>query len=505
MNKRLLRSLGLLLGLLVSLQPSYVHPDEHFQSIEILQQQLRGIRGTVAWEFKGGNESRSIVPLYLWYAPAILLSSHLKTVRPLVAMYIMRMQNYLLFLAVWKVSSRVLESSKLRRSSADLLMCTSYVVGGYLSHTFSNSIEAVILLAVLSMMEILVQKPRQEHEEYLISGLMGVAVALGVFNRITFGGFILLPGLLTFGKFYWRHWRSLLVAAGSCLFTAAWIIWADSKIYQSNRWVIAPLNNLLYNINEDNLAQHGLHSRSTHLLVNLPQLLGPALIPALRPRWRMVRIPFLSCISGLLVLSMFKHQEVRFLVPLVPALFLSIETLGFARLISSKTLLNVWLIFNIAMAAIVGIGHQRGVITALNYLKETPVEVQVWWKTYSPPTWILMNQDLTVSTTNFVDGEERVDDIEFRVTENHIVDLKGSDIQLLNHTLTMFLKNGAHVNLIMPDSVLKLATKLRKEYSYELQPLYSSHLHIDLDHIDVKDLSSLRPGITVYNINKIKD
>lgn len=39
--------------------------------------------------------------------------------------------------------------------------------------------------------------------------------------------------------------------------------------------VITPLNNLLYNMNVDNLAQHGLHPRYTHFAVNLPLLFGP--------------------------------------------------------------------------------------------------------------------------------------------------------------------------------------------------------------------------------------
>lgn len=39
--------------------------------------------------------------------------------------------------------------------------------------------------------------------------------------------------------------------------------------------VITPLNNLLYNMNVDNLAQHGLHPRYTHFAINLPLLFGP--------------------------------------------------------------------------------------------------------------------------------------------------------------------------------------------------------------------------------------
>jgi phosphatidylinositol glycan class Z len=42
--------------------------------------------------------------------------------------------------------------------------------------------------------------------------------------------------------------------------------------------VVTPLNNLLYNLNVDNLAQHGLHPRYTHFAINLPLLFGPLAI-----------------------------------------------------------------------------------------------------------------------------------------------------------------------------------------------------------------------------------
>lgn len=46
--------------------------------------------------------------------------------------------------------------------------------------------------------------------------------------------------------------------------------------------VLTPLNNLVYNLNVDNLAKHGIHPRYTHLLINLPLLFGPlAFLPFL--------------------------------------------------------------------------------------------------------------------------------------------------------------------------------------------------------------------------------
>ncbi|KJE93020.1 hypothetical protein, variant [Capsaspora owczarzaki ATCC 30864] len=42
--------------------------------------------------------------------------------------------------------------------------------------------------------------------------------------------------------------------------------------------VVAPLNNLLYNLNPANLEQHGLHPRYLHILVNMPLLFGPLVL-----------------------------------------------------------------------------------------------------------------------------------------------------------------------------------------------------------------------------------
>jgi len=97
--------------------------------------------------------------------------------------------------------------------------------------------------------------------------------------------------------------------------------------------VITPLSNFKYNVNALNLAEHGLHPPWTHLLVNLPCLLGPSLlIPALVPqpfrtslRQLFGDICFLCSVSGLLLLSSRPHQEFRFLLPIISLLLVSLS------------------------------------------------------------------------------------------------------------------------------------------------------------------------------------
>ena len=46
-----LRYVAYLFGILIALQPSYIHPDEHFQSLEVVASQVLGVKGTTPWEF----------------------------------------------------------------------------------------------------------------------------------------------------------------------------------------------------------------------------------------------------------------------------------------------------------------------------------------------------------------------------------------------------------------------------------------------------------------------
>ena len=41
--------------------------------------------------------------------------------------------------------------------------------------------------------------------------------------------------------------------------------------------VLTPLNNLLFNMDEENIAQFGIDPRWTHLVINMPMLYGPLL------------------------------------------------------------------------------------------------------------------------------------------------------------------------------------------------------------------------------------
>ena len=189
--------------------------------------------------------------------------------------------------------------------------------------------------------------------------------------------------------------------------------------------VITPWNNIRYNSQTSNLALHGLHPHYQHFLANLPQLLGPALIllvTSLQPfslyRLRLAcsNPRFLSAITGTAILSIFPHQEPRFLLPCVPLLLTCIRLPASPR--GQKCFWTSWLIFNILLGTLMGIYHQGGVIPAqlqvpaqINSLTAssstsslTPPNTTItsatifWWKTYPPPTYLLGNT-LPATTT----------------------------------------------------------------------------------------------------------
>src|SRR3569623_1859223 len=99
--------------------------------------------------------------------------------------------------------------------------------------------------------------------------------------------------------------------------------------------IFTPINSLLYNMQYENLAIHGIHPRITHILVNMPMLYNigfilfvyvlvrncrrlfnkkePFVSPIETVRWQW---PLLgTVVIGALLLSMAPHQEPRYWIP----------------------------------------------------------------------------------------------------------------------------------------------------------------------------------------------
>jgi GPI mannosyltransferase 4 len=227
-----------------------------------------------------------------------------------------------------------------------------------------------------------------------------------------------------------------------------------------SRPVITPWSNFKYNVNSLNLAEHGLHPPWTHLLVNLPCLLGPSLlIPVIAPqpfrtslKHLFGDICFLCSISGLILLSSRPHQEFRFLLPIITLLLVSLSRFLPPNLFlpaNNKTNFNsyprarskpsppsrvprifvkhskhhygwctAWIIFNLIAGVFMGSLHQSAIVPTTRYLsnriRQTPFPPvclhanksdlfrqtrMIWHRTYPAPDW-LFGQPLEDSQTS---------------------------------------------------------------------------------------------------------
>ena len=192
--------------------------------------------------------------------------------------------------------------------------------------------------------------------------------------------------------------------------TAAILVDTDFYSLPASNWTsalakpaVTPFNNLLYNSQSINLANHGTHPMYQHAFVNFPQLIGPALLPLVLVRkWS---LPLISVVSGITLLSLIPHQEARFLIPAVPLALSSIRIPHRFR----KSFLAAWILFNVALGCLMGMYHQAGIVPAQIWMgRESHANGKFqdarvyWWKTYSPPTWLLGERAAQIATVDLM-------------------------------------------------------------------------------------------------------
>jgi hypothetical protein len=324
-------------------------------------------------------------------------------VPPYIAFYALRILMFLLSFILGDWAIHELIHNVRDRRWAITLVASSYVTWTYQTHTFSNSIETLVVLWSL----VLIGKLKEDTEHILAypCGVLAFLGVLGVWNRITFPGFLLAPLTQILPGLYEQPLRvPVMLAAG--LFTLTIAVTMDTEFYTGARphftemlstSVITPWNNAMYNVDTTNLAQHGLHPFWQHSIANLPQLIGPA-FPLLFFSSRK-DILFWSAVSGILVLSIFPHQEARFLLPAVPLLLSTIKVPKRAL----RPWLGVWALFNVLAAVLFGIYHQGGAVPAQTWIAgQENISQTFWWKTYSPPRWLLDGKNNVVTTTDLM-------------------------------------------------------------------------------------------------------
>jgi len=397
--------------------------------------------------------------------------------------------------------------SQRHRRIAVLLVASSYVTWTFQTHTFSNSIETLVVVWSLVLIERIVGSPQRS--SVLASTVLGIVAVFGVFNRITFPAFLLIPGIRLL-PYYWKNPLSLVAILTAGLCTTALAITLDTAFYspQSISWsdlirnpVLTPLNNLAYNLSPTNLAKHGLHPWYQHLLVNLPQLLGPAtLLIFTRPK-RSLRL--YSAISGIVVLSLSQHQEARFLLPTVPLFLSSIRLPRNDKILRAWVV--AWIIFNVIFGALMGVYHQGGIIPAQVFMSKQPDATEaVWWKTYMPPIWLLNGKNEVLRTQDVMGmrGETLLAELEKLATCDTPADRRSME----------FLKEQNGTYLVAPLSATWLDPYLQNKglEGLRFREVWRYQQHLNLDDLDFAEdgvwntLSRVigRRGLAIWRITK---
>lgn len=323
-----------------------------------------------------------------------------------VAFYALRFVMFMLSFVFEDWALDELLPDKRQKRIALFFVSSSYVTWTYQAHTFSNSIETILVLWCL----VLIQRIIDHKERTQVTACIALAFLsiLGIFNRITFPAYLVIPSIQLMPHLI-RNPKRIVTLALSGLLFFLYAVALDTEFYSGGAiqlrrllkiFILTPWNNLKYNLDSGNLAQHGLHPFWLHFLANLPQLLGPATLLCMISVRRGTL--FWSAIVGIATLSCFRHQEARFLLPAVPLLLSSVRLPVKAR----KFWLGSWLLFNVLAGILFGIYHQGGVVAAQDWLSKQDGNLQVfWWHTYSPPRWLLDGKNVEVQTVDLMGGQ----------------------------------------------------------------------------------------------------
>lgn len=253
--------------------------------------------------------------------------------------------------------------------------------------------------------------------------------------------------------------------------------------------VITPLNNLRYNSVSSNLAEHGHHPFYQHILINLPQLIGPAFVPVLTQFE--LSLPFTAAATGIALLSLIPHQEARFLLPAVPLILSSIRIPPRYM----QIFLWLWIPFNIALGGLMGVYHQGGIIPAQIWLGRSACQSNIkadvfWWKTYPPPKWLLDGQTENVRTFDLMGMPTNEWPLQICSAHQSLSDRRKLLVAPRSATFLDRFLDGSSMN------------------SISLNEIWTTRQHINLDDLDFGDdgfwatLKRVvgRRGLTIWDV-----
>lgn len=554
-------------------QSGFIHPDEFFQSVEVVAGDILGVEVLRPWEFNSSFPIRSVVPIYLTSGPAFLLLRILSSLQfseivnsytTIVAPRIVMLAFSILFdIAVYRIIRMIKKHSEQETikvkdekiiktdDNRDMvkgsngqqvikgsdgteglhMIGSSYITIVYYTRTFSNTTEAFLFAALLYVVvrEATDQRSKFIHpmsDDCKVSTVhsnviygsgastftIALIIVLGIFNRPTFVTYAFLPYIywltcreqmkiwrilssngvlfkLTGSLFYALVLSALFVVCDSIYFSrlspspsVIALALRESGIikFLTKNLTITPLNFIVYNVESKNLADHGLHPTYTHLIVNVQVLFSFLGLFALRDLVMLGvnnlisvqssskistlrRFLLLSYAVPLVLLSVFPHQEPRFLVPLLAPLAVLYASNIFGKL-SRRYLTVLWIIFNVFGCLFFGICHQGGIVPVINklYLYRHKIESKtiphhvIFWRTYMPPRHLFLQKSLPLNLDQFQQTREPL--LEYsKEPAYQIHDLSGASMEMLFDVLDSFKNSSADQKLLLvcPGTVIR--------------------------------------------------
>ncbi|KAG5670527.1 hypothetical protein PVAND_000785 [Polypedilum vanderplanki] len=453
-------------------QYGYIHPDEFFQTTEVITGEVFELEATRTWEFNSTMPIRSYaIPFVCFKIPMIFLKFVLMSIKTisgvdLLSTYTLLVFPRLIMLLISFINDysvyKICRAYNLRYDIRLVTLASSAVILTFGIRTFSNTIEMALCSFLLHLISdcmvlsntVIYQKEFLEekyesasnigervkyfkmrmslpHHSYSKCAILSSICVIGIFNRPTFICFALpliffwmLRGMgisrtVTFTDFNLR----ILFFILSGLPAFCTIVFIDSLYYgylslaqvyildiTIYSFLVTPVNFIRYNINSSNTAAHGEHPRWLHLLINIPLLyniLGIITIASfgnmlykfckkefqnLPQSQSFMFVMTAAIFAPVFMLSLFNHQEPRFLIPITipiillhsPKLITGVNLTNFMReskwnflrylsnfiniTISGRFILKVWYTMNILSTLFFGFIHQAGVIQMNEYM-----------------------------------------------------------------------------------------------------------------------------------------
>ncbi|TDH73813.1 hypothetical protein CCR75_005934 [Bremia lactucae] len=414
-----------------------IHPDEYFQSQEIMARHFLPTDSVlrrelfVPWEFQLATPNRSVLfpalvvglPFKVFELVGIKLTGWLMLVTPRL---LLCAASFLIDAVLFHVVGKLSRYDKVailqeKQEMVLMLFASSWPTLLFLCRPFSNTFELLVFALCFAVLYLI--KPTRRvlfgvlHAQTI---LLGSLLALGVFTRFTFPVFFFPLGVELVRQqdaFFIHASRKKELATSPSVVrrivatiivvmqgVGAFISWGiifvlmDTLYYRPELFhgtfdqmflknirqnaVIAPFNNLLYNTQYDNLKLHGVHPRFTHFAVNMPMLFGPLFVAFVLQRFPNRSVfGTLSVLFPLACLSLAPHQEPRFLLPIMIPLYIFTVlngNIGMMRFVTStKSGQFLWIVFNLTLTLFFGVLHQGGIVPmllSLSSIASTPTK-----------------------------------------------------------------------------------------------------------------------------------